>query len=184
MARPRIPSFVVFTEQTRLAGRIAFAGRGSSSDSYSWSADNGEEVARGWIKSASSLAELAGLMSVDAPSLGTTVAAYNDSCAAGADPGFRRDPATLEPIVGPPFYAIEIWPCLFNTQGGPRRDASGRVLDPFGRPIPRLYSAGELGSLWHRFYPGAGNLSEALASGRIAARNAVAEPGLGPIELS
>jgi succinate dehydrogenase/fumarate reductase flavoprotein subunit len=178
MARPRIPSFVVFTEQTRLAGRIAFAGRGSSSDSYSWSADNGEEVARGWIRSASSLAELAGLMSVDAPSLEKAVAAYNDSCAAGVDPGFARDPATLEPIVGPPFYAIEIWPCLFNTQGGPRRDASGRVLDPFGRPIPRLYSAGELGSLWHRFYPGAGNLSEALASGRIAARNAVAEPPL------
>jgi hypothetical protein len=28
--------------------------------------------------------------------------------------------------------------------------------------------------MWHRFYPGAGNVSEALASGRIAGRSAAA----------
>ena len=41
--------------------------------------------------------------------------------------------------------------------------------------IRRLYSAGELGSLWHRNYPGAGNVSEAVAFGRIAGRLAAAE---------
>ena len=175
MARPRIPSYVLFTEQTRLAGPIGFVGRGSASETYEWSADNREEIARGWIKSATSLPELAALLSIDPTALASTVERYNEGCAAGLDPSFGRAPGTLEPIVGQPLYAIDIWPCLFNTQGGPRRDGSGRVLDPFRRPIPRLYSAGELGSLWHRFYPGAGNLGEALASGRIAARSAVAE---------
>lgn len=178
MARPRIPSFVIFNEATRLAGPIGFVGRGSASEAYEWSADNGAEIARGWIRSATSVAGLAALLSIDAGALEFTIAAYNDSCVAGRDADLGRSPTTLERISGPPFYAVALWPCLFNTQGGPRRDASGRVLDPFGRAIPRLYSAGELGSLWHRFYPGAGNLSEALASGRIAARTAVAESRL------
>jgi succinate dehydrogenase/fumarate reductase flavoprotein subunit len=172
MARPRIPSIVVFGEQTRLAGPIAFTDRGSISDEYEWSKDNAAELERGWIRRADSLSELAALFSLDGTTLAATVAAYNEACASSADPQFSREAATLEPIGGPPFYAIEIWPCLFNTQGGPRRDASGRVIDALGRPIPGLYSAGELGSLWHRFYPGAGNVSEALASGRIAGRNA------------
>jgi succinate dehydrogenase/fumarate reductase flavoprotein subunit len=174
MARPRIPSIVIFGEQTRLAGPIAFTDRGSISDDYQWSADNAAELERGWIRRAGSLDELATLLSLDAAALASTLAAYDDACASGTDPQFGRGTATLAPIGGPPYYAIEIWPCLFNTQGGPRRDASGRVLDALGRPIAGLYSAGELGSLWHRFYPGAGNVSEALASGRIAGRNAAA----------
>jgi succinate dehydrogenase/fumarate reductase flavoprotein subunit len=68
-----------------------------------------------------------------------------------------------------------MWPCVFNTQGGPKRNAKAQVIDFRGQPIKRLYSAGELGSLWHRNYPGAGNVSEALAVGRIAGRNAAAE---------
>ncbi len=177
MERPRIPSVVVFGDQTRLAGPIAFTDRGSISDHYQWSADNMPELERGWIKRADSLADLASQCSLDASTLGATMAAYNDACASGSDPLFGREAETLEPISGPPYYAIEIWPCLFNTQGGPRRDAECRVIDALGRPIPRLFSAGELGSLWHRFYPGAGNVSEALATGRIAGRNAAGSAG-------
>ena len=39
----------------------------------------------------------------------------------------------------------------------------------------RLYSAGELGSIYSYLYQGTGNIGECLAFGRIAARNAVAE---------
>lgn len=42
-------------------------------------------------------------------------------------------------------------------------------------PIPRLYSAGELGSIYGYLYQGTGNIGECLAFGRICARNAVAE---------
>ena len=48
------------------------------------------------------------------------------------------------------------------------------MLTSEGKPIRRLYSAGELGSLWGFLYPG-GNLLEALVFGRIAGGNAAAE---------
>jgi succinate dehydrogenase/fumarate reductase flavoprotein subunit len=66
-------------------------------------------------------------------------------------------------------------PALFNTQGGPRRDEEGRVLSGAG-PIAGLFSAGELGSLWAALCPGAGNVTEAIVSGRIAGRQAATRP--------
>ena len=64
---------------------------------------------------------------------------------------------------------------MLNTQGGPRRNERGQIVRPDGTPIPRLYSAGELGSIYSNLYQGTGNIGEALAFGRISARNAVAE---------
>jgi succinate dehydrogenase/fumarate reductase flavoprotein subunit len=39
-------------------------------------------------------------------------------------------------------------------------------------PVPGLFSAGELGSIWGALYPGAGNVTEAVVFGRIAGRSA------------
>lgn len=58
--------------------------------------------------------------------------------------------------------------------GGPTRSAKGEVTDVDGNPIPRLFSAGELGCIYGYMYNGGGNVGEALASGRIAVRNAAA----------
>jgi succinate dehydrogenase/fumarate reductase flavoprotein subunit len=85
-----------------------------------------------------------------------------------------RSADTLVPIETPPFYGIEVRPALFNTQGGPRRNEHGEVLSVDGSPIPGLFGAGELGSIWAALYPGAGNVSEAIVSGRIAGRRASA----------
>jgi succinate dehydrogenase/fumarate reductase flavoprotein subunit len=41
-----------------------------------------------------------------------------------------------------------------------------------GKPIPGLYSAGELGSIYSFLYQGGGNIGECFAFGRIAGRNA------------
>jgi predicted oxidoreductase len=71
-----------------------------------------------------------------------------------------------------------MWPRMVNTMGGPKRDGQARVLRKDGAPIGRLYSAGELGSLWGHLYCGGGNVGEALAVGRIAGRNAAAEAPL------
>jgi succinate dehydrogenase/fumarate reductase flavoprotein subunit len=49
------------------------------------------------------------------------------------------------------------------------------VLDMDGQPIPRLYAAGELGSIWGVLYQGGSNNAESIAFGRIAGRNAAAE---------
>jgi predicted oxidoreductase len=65
-----------------------------------------------------------------------------------------------------------------NTQGGPVHDARQRVLDPAGRPIARLYAAGELGSVFGHLYMSGGNIAECFVGGRIAGRGAAAETPL------
>jgi len=50
------------------------------------------------------------------------------------------------------------------------------VLDWEDRPIPRLYAVGEICSVFQFVYQGGGNLAEGITFGRIAARNAAAEP--------
>jgi len=174
-AYPRIPTYVIFDENTMRSGPIGDH-RGRITDLYLWSKDNRKELEAGWIKMGRNLGELAGKLGIRADILQETVGQYNLRCVQGYDPEFDRDPRTLVPLLQPPFFAVEAWPCVTNTQGGPRRDARARVLDVWGKPIRRLYSAGELGSLWNRVYLGSNNVKECLAFGRIAARNIVAEP--------
>ena len=81
----------------------------------------------------------------------------------------------MEPIQAPPFYAAELFPAFTNTQGGPRRNEKSQVLDTDRKPIPRLYSGGELGSIYSYHYQGGGNILECIVFGRIAGENAAAE---------
>lgn len=175
---PRVPSFVLFDETTRAKGTVGSTAVGVARDHYEWSRDNQAEIRKGWITAAGSWDELAAKLALDAAQLQATVERYNGHCAGGLDPDFGRPSDTLLPLSTPPFYAIKLWPTLLNTQGGPRRNARAQVIGALGDPVPRLYSAGELGSLWNRIYPGGGNISEALATGRIAGRNATAESPL------
>ena len=174
----RIPSYLIFDEETRLRGPITRVGHGANR-SYVWSADNSEEIRRGWIGSGKDVGELAGRLGVgSAEQLRETVAAYNDACKRGRDEQFGRSAATLVKLGGQ-LYGVPLWPCLLNTQGGPRRNARGEILDAWGRPIRRLYGAGELGSIWGFLYQSGGNLGECLASGRMAGLHAACEVPLG-----
>ena len=179
LQKPRLPSFLIFDEETRLKGPIGWTNSGVAMDNYKWSADNSAEIRKGWIKAANEIKALAGQINLPPDSLQSTIAQYNSCCKEGCDPELGRSANTLIPMARAPFYAIELWPAIINTQGGPKRNARGQVLNVWGNPIKRLYSAGELGSLWHRNYPGGGNVSEALAFGRIAGRNAAAEKPIG-----
>ena len=76
----------------------------------------------------------------------------------------------LEPIEGP-YYAIRLYISAINTQGGPKRAADGNIVKPGGVGIPRLYGAGEMGTIYSYNYNGGGNVGEALSSGRLAARS-------------
>ena len=134
-----------------------------------------DPVGEGWAYQAESIEELAGLIGVPAEELSKTVDAWNASCDAGEDLAFYRPAESLNRVATGPFYAMRCTPTVLNTDGGARRDAAARILDPFGKPIPHLYSAGEFGSVWGHLYQGAGNLGECLAFGRIAARSALAE---------
>jgi succinate dehydrogenase/fumarate reductase flavoprotein subunit len=141
---------------------------------YEWSEDNSVELAKGWIKCADSIAGLASLVRLDPAVLEATVRRWNHGCDGGSDPDFGRR-LMLRPIVEGPFYAVELSPSMLNTQGGPRRNERAQIVRPDLTPIPRLYSAGELGSIYSYLYQGTGNIGECLAFGRVAGRNAVAE---------
>lgn len=143
-------------------------------EKYPWSEDNSVELAKGWIKRSQSVAGLAALVGLEASNLETTVARWNAQCKAGRDSEFGRT-LMLNPLAKGPFYAVELSPSMLNTQGGPRRNEKAQIVRPDGSPIPRLYSAGELGSIYSYLYQGTGNIGECLAFGRIAGRNAAAE---------
>jgi succinate dehydrogenase/fumarate reductase flavoprotein subunit len=144
---------------------------------YPWSEDNSVELAKGWVKRADDIETLAALIGLDPSALAETVAQWNASCAAGRDAEFGRR-LMLAPIAQGPFYAIELSPSMLNTQGGPRRNEKGQIVRPDGSPIRRLYSAGELGSIYSYLYQGTGNIGECLAFGRISGRNAATETPL------
>ena len=79
-------------------------------------------------------------------------------------------PFDLQPITAP-FYATPLPGSMHNTQGGPKRGADGSVLKPGAVAVPRLYAAGEMGTIYAYSYNGGGNVSEAMSSGRLAARS-------------
>jgi hypothetical protein len=166
----RLPSFIIFDDKTRLAGPV-FNNKTGYNRHYRWSPDNSAEIANGWIVSAPTIEKLAARLDLPSEALRGSLRAFNQLAGGAADPLGRAHERILG-LDSPPFYGAPLWPCLLNTQGGPRRSAEAEVLDPFGRPIPGMYSAGELGSIWGPLYPGSGNVAEALVFGQIAGTNA------------
>ncbi|MEJ0049948.1 MAG: FAD-dependent oxidoreductase [Methylovirgula sp.] len=173
-----VPVYFIFDESVRKAGPLgrAHADWDVSHDGrYAWSDDNLREVEKGWIRTAETVRDLAGLIQVPPDALEASVARFNRFAAAGRDADFGRNPASLAALKTSPYYAIELTPTFINTQGGPRRNEDAQVIGADGRPIPRLYSAGELGSIYAFLYQGGGNIGECFAFGRIAGANAARE---------
>lgn len=102
-------------------------------------------------------------------------ATWNRSCVAGNDLEFGRSGDRIAAIQIPPYYALELVPIFTNTQGDPRRNKYAQILDTNRKPIPSLYIARELGSIWEWHYQGAGDFSKCIAFGRIAGEHAAAE---------
>jgi succinate dehydrogenase/fumarate reductase flavoprotein subunit len=172
---PQIPAFMIADEETR---KMYPLGSPVSNDAavkpISWSPDNGAEIEKGILKQANSAEELAALIGCDANTVRETLDAWNAMCALKTDPDFGRPADSMMPLRTPPFVVGEVWPVVSNTQGGPRHDAKQRVLTSFGEPIPRLYEAGEIGSIFGFLYFSGANLAECIVGGRIAAREAMA----------
>jgi succinate dehydrogenase/fumarate reductase flavoprotein subunit len=139
---------------------------------FDWGPDNRRAFELGILRHADDLATVAAAADVDPAGLAATVAAWNAACAAGHDAVWERPPSSMTPIATPPFVWAEAWPIVSNTQGGPVHDARQRVLDPFGQPIPGLFAAGELGSVFGHLYMSGGNIAECFAGGMTAGREA------------
>ena len=179
----QLPCYGILDETTRLKGALGGSSAGASGmkfgwfswfGNYQWSADNGKEIEKGWIIKANTLAELATKLGIKGKGLEETVAKYNEYVKSGEDKDFARAKDTLVAVEKPPFYAVKLFPCTYNTQGGPKRNAKCQVVDWENNPIGRLYSAGELGSWWGWMYNGGGNNGECFVTGQIAATQAAA----------
>ena len=118
------------------------------------------------------LGALAEAFELDPATLAASVADWNALAASSAEDRFGRPAAGRAAIARPPFRAAPVVPIVSNTQGGPMHDEAQRVLDPFGAPIPGLYEAGEIGSVFGHIYMSGGNLAECFVGGRIAGRRA------------
>jgi succinate dehydrogenase/fumarate reductase flavoprotein subunit len=169
---PRIPATMIFDEEGRKLGRIANPLTAVEAHKLTWSTDNSEEVKRGWIKQYDTIRALAKGEGLDEAETARSIGRWNALADRGADEDFRRPPGTIVKIEKPPFYAVKVWPICTNTQGGPEHDERQRILDPYGKPIPHLYAAGELGSFFGHLYLLGGNLGECFVAGRIAGSNA------------
>lgn len=188
---PNLPFFVIFDESVFQAGPICppLGRTGTRTTYYSahqkwqWSDDNSAELEAGWIFKADTLEELAAITkgtdfygneyTIDPEGLVETVRQYNENAAKGEDPEIGRDPERMAPIETGPFYAVELGLTCINTQGGPVRNKDYQVIALDGNPIPRLFSAGELGSI-NGFEYVCGNIVEAHTTGRVAGQNAAA----------
>jgi succinate dehydrogenase/fumarate reductase flavoprotein subunit len=164
---PRLPLYGICDQATLAAGPLN--GIVGTPNDYRWSADNAAEVATGWIATADSGAELAARLGLASHTLTDTLAAFNAAAAGGRDPDFARRAEDLAVLHGP-LYAIELWPGVATTAGGPRRSARAEVLDAQGVAIPGLYAAGGNGSIWGHLTQHGGGLTDALVFGRIAGR--------------
>jgi succinate dehydrogenase/fumarate reductase flavoprotein subunit len=169
---PRNPAFMICDEVGR---KMYPLGRATSNDPgirYDWSEDNFKEVELGIIKRADTLEGLAIALGVEPEAVVASVSYWNEQCARASDPEFGRPGGTMTLIRTPPFYGAPVWATVSNTQGGPVHDAESRIMDVYGKPIPRLYAAGELGSSFGHLYLSGGNIAECFVTGRIAGRNA------------
>lgn len=191
MCYPRVPCYWIFDEKRRAMAPLASLNGACNPPGgipgeiyYSWSSDNKAEIDKGWIMKANTIEKLANLIAADSDNNGLmrtsvmidTVKKYNQFCHNEEDLDFHKPKEFLSFLEDPPYYAVKLWPGGLNTQGGPKRNKYGMVLRPDNAPINRLYSAGELGSIWGMLYQGGGNLGECVSSGRIAGENVANEP--------
>jgi fumarate reductase flavoprotein subunit len=129
--------------------------------------------------------ELAEKAGIDPKGLKETIDKYNnDIKSVGYDTVFDR--RTLEGCEGtpvtietPPFYAIKCKGSTSSFKGGLKINSRCQVLNQYGEVIPSLYAAGEVtGGLWsaHGTYLPCTMVTAAMTFGRIAGKNAAAEP--------
>jgi 3-oxosteroid 1-dehydrogenase len=178
---PRNPGWMIFDETLR--ARQCITAQGLSTAGYGfvpWQKDNLDAIEKGWILKGNTLAELAAKIKahgdnrklLNEQALVDAVTKFNGYCANGKDEQFGRKLDAKGTIDKPPYYALPLYAGGPNTKGGITANVKREVLDWYGKPIPRLYSAGEISSVFKFVYQGGGNLTECIVFGRIAGENA------------
>lgn len=186
---PAVPSWAIFDAQFMKKYMVAgtFPGKQKPSEWYS----------SGYLRTGSTVGELARALGIDPIVLSATVARFNMFVAQNKDEDFNRggryydnwlgDPThkpspTLGSISKPPFYAIPVHPGDVGTYGGVVTDAHARVLRADGSVINGLYATGtSTASVMGRAYPAGGSsVGPSFTWGYVAARHALAATEAAP----
>ncbi len=172
---PNLPCWTIFDEKARTSGPVG-VGVPMGKPVYTWSRDNSEEIAKGWIIKADTIEELARKIDIDPAVLAKTIETYNSNCVQEKDPDFGRKKGLI-PLVKAPYYAVKGYPGCWATGGGPKINTKAQVMDTKGNVVRRLYTAGSASTFAAAFlYPLSGTaIGDCFAMGRIAGRNAAAE---------
>jgi succinate dehydrogenase/fumarate reductase flavoprotein subunit len=175
MSHPRIPSWLITDWEGCSTYQLGDIRTNDRKYVYDWSSDNSKELKLGILKKADTIPELARMMGVDPDVLQATVERWNALCEKGNDSDFGRPRGTMAPLRKPPFVFGAVYPTVSNTQGGPVHNARQQIMDVAGKPISRLYAAGELGSSFGHLYLSGGNIAECFVTGWVAGREAARE---------
>ncbi len=128
-----------------------------------------EYLAKGVIKKANTIPELAKMLGINPSNLVKTVERYNELCDKGEDTEFFKDAKYMHPIRTAPFYAVgQKGGSCFATYGGLVVDDKFHVLDKDWEPIPGLFVAGENAA-------GGSSVAFVIPGGRLAAKYAAKE---------
>ena len=123
---------------------------------------------QGVLAKGDTIAECADFFSLDKKEVAKTLNRYNALIRSGKDDDFRRE-MNFPMLDEGPYYMLEGVPSIHYTLGGLKIDEKARVLDEKGKPIPRLYAAGEVtGGIFGKDRLGACAVPDALVFGRIA----------------
>jgi fumarate reductase flavoprotein subunit len=142
------------------------------SDAQTEVADNPTGVFTG-----ETIEELAQALGVDPDTLTRTVEDYNAMVEAGEDTAFGKDLTGAPTISEPPFFAFRQKLNAHGNIGGLLVNLNYEVIQPDSTPVPGLYAVGTESNMNYREFaysftvPG-GAMSEAVDSGRWAAKNA------------
>ncbi|MCW8275876.1 FAD-dependent oxidoreductase [Pseudomonas sp. PCH199] len=145
-------------------------------------------IRSGYLKTGSTLEELASACGINPVGLRNTVTDYNRHARNGEDPQFgrgstpynrkqgdasQRPNPCIATIEHGPFYAVKVQPGCFGTFAGLKVNQHAQVLDDSGQAIAGLYAAGgDMASIMGGHYPAGGiNIGPALTFGYIAARH-------------
>ena len=169
---PRIPAFLITDWKGSSTYQLGDVRVNDREYVYDWSPDNSKELQLGILSQAHTVKDLALQIGVDPDALRKTIDRWNALYDEGCDSDFGRPYGTMTRIDTPPYVFGAVYPTVSNTQGGPVHDARQRVIDVSGKPIPRLYAAGELGSSFGHLYLSGGNIVECFVTGWIAGREA------------
>ena len=172
MSYPRIPSYLITDERGCSTYQLGDIRTNDPEYAYDWSEDNSKELELKILRSAGTIAELAGMIGAKPAVLQATIDRWNALCDLGKDEDHGRPSGTMMRIDTPPFIFGQVWPTVSNTQGGPVHNAKQQIVNTAGQPISRLYAAGELGSSFGHLYLSGGNIAECFVTGQVAGREA------------